>query len=160
MTGSNLLDAIRIAKNNEKLATESYANAAKNLQNPVARNLFEHLSKFEKFHYEKLTALERSLQESGKYILYEGREFPLPPVFEVKAAEEPDKKSVMQIISEARDLEIIAERAYASLAAECPDQQGKEMFTKLSNEEHIHYKILSDAYWSLNDTGKLKWSLP
>ena len=156
MVSANLMDAIRIVKENERIACESYLESSKNLTNPLAKELFEQLSKFEKFHFDKITALEKSLLETGKFIEYEGKEFPLPPVFEIKAAKEPNKKSVMQIVSEARELELKAEKTYASLADEIPDQQGKDMFKKLSSEEHNHYLILSKAYWSLNQTGK--WS--
>jgi rubrerythrin len=160
VSASNLLDAIRVVKENERMASEKYAGAAKNLVNPLARELFGHLSEFERFHLEKLTALEKSLQDSGDYILYEGREFPLPPLFDIKAAEEPDKKSAMQIISEARDLEKQAEKTYASLAAECPDQKGRDMFARLSKEENNHYRLLNEAFWSLNETGTWKWTRP
>ena len=156
MVTSNLMDAIRVVKENEIKTSDSYREASKNLTNPLGRDLFVKLSDFERFHYERISALEKSLLETGKFIQYEGREFPLPPVFEIKAAEEAHTKSVMQIISEARDLEVIAEKAYASLAEQVPDQLGKDMFNKLSAEEHIHYTILSDAYWSLNQTGKWK----
>ena len=158
MVTSNLMDAIHVVKENERIASESYADAAKNLSNPIAKELFKYLSEFEKFHLEKITALEKSLQETGDFIHYEGKEFPLPPVFEIKAAKEPNKKSAMGIVTEARELETQAQEAYASLAAQCPDQQGKEMFNKLSDEEHKHYLILSEAYWSLNNTGEWKWS--
>jgi rubrerythrin len=160
MTTSNLLDAIRVVKENERIASEKYAQAARNLVNPIARQLFGQLSEFEKFHLEKLTALEKSLQETGNYIHYEGKEFPLPPIFEIKAALEPDKKSAMQIITEAKDLEKQAEKTYASLAAECPDQQGQDMFNKLSNEERNHFRLLTEAYWSLNNSGEWKWTRP
>ena len=92
MVTSNLMDAIRVAKENERNASAKYAGAAENLHNPLATELFIQLSGFEKFHFEKLVALEKSLQENGEFIHYEGKEFPLPPVFEIKAAEEPDKK--------------------------------------------------------------------
>ena len=156
MVSANIMDAIRIVKENERIACESYLESSKNLTNPLAKELFEQLSKFERFHFDKITALEKSLLETGKFIEYEGKEFPLPPVFEIKAAKEPNKKSVMQIVSEARELELKAEETYASLADEIPDKQGKDMFKKLSAEEHNHYSILSKAYWSLNQTGK--WS--
>jgi hypothetical protein len=158
MTPSTLLDAVRVVKENERIAAENYAGAAKNLTNPFARELFEQLSGFEQFHLEKVTALEKSLQETGKYIHYEGKEFPLPPIFEIEAAQEPNKKSAMQVISEARKLEEQAQAAYNSLAAQCPDKQGKDMFQKLAKEEYQHYLILTEAYWSLNETGKWQWS--
>jgi rubrerythrin len=156
MSATNLLDAIRVVKENERIASEKYANAAKSLTQ-VGKELFIQLSEFEKFHYERITALEKSLEEKGDYISYEGKEFPLPPIFEVKAAEEPNKKSVMQVITEALELEIQAEKAYAELAVQITDPQGHQMFLRLSEEEHNHYRILTKAYWSLNDLGVWKW---
>ena len=37
----NLLDAIRVVKENERIATESYANAAQQIKNPLGKQLFE-----------------------------------------------------------------------------------------------------------------------
>jgi rubrerythrin len=160
MTTPNLLDAIRVVKENERRASESYADAARNIRNPTGRTLFEQLSEFEKYHYERLTALEKSLEEKGGFISYEGREFPLPPIFDIKAAEEPNKKSVMRIITEAMELEEQAQKAYARLAIQISDPQGHDMFSKLSEEEHKHYRILMEAYWTLNNLGVWKWSRP
>ena len=156
MNKPNLLDAIRIAKENERIAWDAYANAAKRI--PATRELFEQLSEFEKFHYERLTVLEKSLEEEGDFIDYEGKEFILPPISEVKFAEEPGQQSLMQIISEAIKLEIKAENAYADLAAQLTDPRGHKMFIRLSEEEHNHYNILTEAYWSLNQTGVWKRS--
>jgi rubrerythrin len=156
MNTTNLLDAIRVVKENERIASERYADAAKML-GQVGKELFIQLSEFEKFHYERITALEKSLVEKGDFINYEGKEFPLPPIFEIKAAEEPNKKSTMQVITEAMELEQQAEKAYADLAAQLTDPQGHNMFIKLSEEEHNHYRILTRAYKSLKDTGAWKW---
>jgi rubrerythrin len=160
MVTSTLMDAIRIAKENERIASESYAGAAVNLVNPIAKELFTQLSNFEKYHLEKLTALEKSLQETGEFIQYEWKEFPLPTVFEIKAAREPNKKSAMAVITEARELETQAQKAYTSLAAQAPAGRGKDMFTQLAEEEHKHYLILTEAWFSVNDTGEWKWTLP
>jgi rubrerythrin len=159
MNTPNLLDAIRVVKENERLAMESYANAAKKI-NPLGKKLFEQLSEFEKYHYDRLTALEKSLEESGQFINYQGKELILPPRLEIKFADEPNPKSLMEIISEARKLERKAEKAYSNLAAQLEDPQGHEMFVKLSEEEHKHYQILSEAFWSLNQTGVWKYSSP
>jgi rubrerythrin len=156
MNTPNLLDAIRVVKENERIASERYADAANTL-GQVGKELFMQLSEFEKFHYERISALEKSLEEKGDYINYEGKEFPLPPIFEVKAAQEPNKKSTMQVITEAMELEVQAERAYANLAAQITDPQGHNMFARLSKEEHNHYRILTRAYMSLKDTGVWKW---
>ena len=159
MNTPNLLDAVRIVKENERLSVESYANAAKKI-NSLGKKLFEQLSEFEKYHYERITALEKSLEESGQFINYKGKELILPPKLEIKFAEEPDNKSLMEIISEARKLERKTEKAYADLAAQLEDPQGHEMFVRLSEEEHKHFEILSEAFWSLNQTGVWKYASP
>jgi len=160
MNNPSLLDAIRVVKENERVASASYADAAKRISNPIGRKLFEQLSEFELFHYEKISALEKSLEETGEYIEYEGREFPLPPLFESPAAAEPSKKSVMSIISGAMELEKVSEKAYGELASQTVDPRGHEMFDRLSEEEHQHYRLLLDTYWTLNNLGIWKWVRP
>ncbi|MEJ2448431.1 MAG: ferritin family protein [Anaerolineales bacterium] len=154
----NLLDALRIVIQNERLASDSYAEAAQQIVNPSAKQLFEELAKFEQFHFEHLSELAASLEETGAYLGYPGKEFPSPPIFEIKAAQEPNMKSVMTIIKEAMELEKKAESEYAELALRTEDQQGYEMFRKISSEENIHWRILLDAYWSLTNLGTWKWS--
>jgi rubrerythrin len=158
MTTTSLLDAIRIVKENERIASVSYANAAKTIRHSMGKELFTQLSEFEKHHLRQLIALEKSLLENGEYINYKGKAFPLPPKFEIKAAEEPNQKSVMKIISDAIELEKLAEKTYGDLAAQLEDPQGHRMFLRLSEEEHNHYRILSEAYWTLNDFGIWKWT--
>ena len=160
MSTPNLLDAIRVVKENERLATEFYANAAKSTGNLMGRELFIQLSEFEKSHYERLTALEISLQEKGSFINYAGRAFPLPPKIEPKRAEEPNQQTVMKIISEAVELEKQAEKAYSDLSEQVNDPQGHEMFRKLAKEEYNHYCILTEAYWNLNNFKVWKWIQP
>ena len=158
MNTNNLLDAIRIVKGNEKIASEKYAEAAKTISHIRGKELFTQLSNFEQFHFEQLSALEKSLQESGNFINYEGKEFPLPPVFDIKAAQDPNRKSIMTIISEAIDLEKASEKAYTDLAGQITIPQGRQMFIRLSEEEHNHYRILNEAYWTLNELGVWKWT--
>jgi rubrerythrin len=160
MNTSNLLDAIAVVKENERNASASYAEAARKITNPVGRMLFEQLSEYEQFHYAKVTMLETSLKEKGDYIDYEGKEFPLPPKFEIKAALDPESKSVIGIITAAVELELQAEKAYADLAERITDPQGHAMFSKLSEEEHKHYRLLMEAYWSLNNLGSWTWYRP
>jgi rubrerythrin len=158
MSTNNLLEAVRVVKENERLAATRYAEAVNTIGHPMGKELFKQLSEFEKYHYEQITALEKSLLASGDFIDYEGKEFPMPPVFEIKAAQDTHKKSIMTIISEAIDLEKSAEKAYADLATQMTLSQGRKMFTRLSEEEHNHYRILNEAYWALNELGVWKWT--
>ena len=158
MNTHKLLEAIQVVKENERIARDRYAEASKIIRNPRGIELFSQLSNFEQYHYEKISALEKSLMESGSFIDYEGKEFPLPPVFDIKAAQDVNRKSIMTIISEAIDLEKTAEKSYIALAAQITDPQGHQMFARLSEEEHNHYRILNEAYWTLNELGIWKWS--
>jgi rubrerythrin len=156
----SLLDAIRVVKENERLASNSYAEAALVINNPDGKKIFEELSAFEQYHYDQLSAFEASLEKTGEYREYQGREFPTPPVFEIVAAKEPNMKSVIKIIEEAIELEKEAETVYADLAVRSDNSQGYKMFRRLSSEEHIHWRILLDAYWKLTNLGTWTWSQP
>ena len=160
MSTPSLLDAVRVVIENERIASDSYAEAATQITNPGAKAVFEELAKFEQFHFEQLSALAKSLEETGEYLDYDGREFPSPPIFEIKAAQEPNLKSVMKIISEAMELEKEAEQEYADLALKAEDPRGYEMFRRLSAEENIHWRILLDAYWTLTNLGTWKFQHP
>ena len=160
MSTLSLLDAVRAVKQNEREASDQYAEAAQMISNQGGKTLFEELAKFEQYHFEQLSALEASLEETGEYINYENKEFPVPPLFEVKAAQEPNMKSVMKVISEAMELEKEAEHEYAEIALLTEDPLGYEMFRKLSADENMHWRILMDAYWTLTNLGTWKWSRP
>ena len=157
MSTPNLLDAVRIVKENERVASASYAEAAQNLHNPMGKQLFTQLSEFEKFHYDQLAKLESSLVQTGDYINYTGKEFPQPPLFEIKAAQEPDTKSVVSIIQGAIELEKQAEKSYSELASQALQPMGHAMFARLAEEEHKHYRMLMEVYWNLNNLGTWKW---
>lgn len=122
--GAGLADAIRIAKENEKTAADFYANAAKTSRNSMAKKLFDQLTEFEKIHYERLTALEKSLSQKGVFISYAGTDFTLPPNLVIRMPELPDRPSVMKIITEAADLETRAENGYNALAEQTTDFRG------------------------------------
>jgi rubrerythrin len=64
----------------------------------------------------------------------------------------------MAIITMAIDIEQEAEKRYTALAERTSDPRGRSMFERLAEEEHSHYLILNDAYWSLNDRGV--WTVP
>ena len=158
MNTNSLLEAISVVKENEWTASEFYGDAAEKTGSTLGRDLFGQLREFELFHYARLTALEKSLKESDNYIYYEGREFPLPPVIAPKAAEEPQHQTVINIITRALDLEKQAEKAYADLATQITDPQGHAMFKRLSGEEHMHHRILTEAYWNLTNFQAWKWT--
>jgi rubrerythrin len=160
METKNLLDAIRVVKENERLAAEFYGKAAETTGNTMGKEVFVQLREFEQFHYARLTVLEKSLELKGEFIFYEGRDFPQPPTIAPEPTEEPHQQTVIKIIVEAMELETKAEHAYADLAEQITDQEGHAMFRRLSEEEHKHYRFLREAYWNLSNFKSWKWAQP
>ncbi len=158
MVTTSLLDAIRVVQDNEWTAAEFYAEAAQKTGSAVGKELFMELREFELYHYSRVTALEKSLENEDKFINYEGREFPLPPKLAPEADEEPFHQTVINIITRALDLEREAEKAYTDLAAQVSDAQGHAMFLRLASEEHNHYRILTEAYWNVSNFKAWNWS--
>ena len=157
-TGLTMAEAIRIAKEAELKAAEFYKEAASKTQNPLGKELLEQLAAFENYHYRKLVELEESLKQRGEFIEYEARDFKLPPAGEIgEKAKEMDAKSMMAILTTAIDIEKAAQERYHKLAEQTSDPRGKEMFERLAREEEVHYRILSDEYYNLNNYGVWVW---
>jgi rubrerythrin len=157
----NLVDAIHIAMKAEQKAAAFYADASQKTTNLLGQRLFEQLAEFERHHYDKLAALEKSLRDEGAFIGYEGVDpsFPVPGEVEgVAGIEEANKKTAMGIITMALDVEREAEERYAGLAEQTTDPDGQSMFKKLAKEEHSHSLILRNAYWNLSNRGVWAWS--
>ena len=70
-----LLDALQMAKEIERDAAATYANAAAKAGSSLGHMLFEQLAEFERHHYRQLVALEDSLREQGAFVEYEPREW-------------------------------------------------------------------------------------
>jgi rubrerythrin len=146
----NLLDAVRVVKENERLAAENYAGAANQVKDSMGKKLFEVLSEFEKVHYAQLAALEKSLQESGDFAVSQGKEFALPQL-ETLASNELAQGSLAEVITKAMELEKRAEKTYTDLAERVSHLQGHDIFVRLAEQENRHYLFLRDAYWALSD---------
>jgi len=159
MTGESytLLQAIQIAKDAEQKAEAFYANAAKNLPHPIGHKLMLELAVFERHHYDKLVELEESLREKGAFIEYEGRGLATKPTSRGEITVEKQPKQAMEAIALGLDAEQQAEKRYNDLAQQTKDVAAHQMFQKLAEEEHMHYRILRDAYWNLNNRGVWSW---
>jgi rubrerythrin len=151
-----LLDAIKIAMEAERKAAAFYADAAQKTET-LGRQLLEQLAAFERHHYDVLAKLEQSLRDQGAFIGYEGRELAIPAPSEAQTTKEPDKMSMMGIITTALEIETEAEKRYNALAEQTDDPAGQSMFRRLAQEENKHHKILKDAYVNLNNHGKWVW---
>ena len=62
-----LEEALDIAMDAELKAQAFYAQAADEIQEPQGRDLLGRLAAFERYHYEQLAKLARSLQDDGRF---------------------------------------------------------------------------------------------
>jgi rubrerythrin len=154
----DLTAALRVAKAAEQKAANAYDQAAGQTTNPLARRLFQQLADFERHHYNTLIELEQTLLDEGAFIAYEGKELSYPKSGEVESIEDAERQSTMAVITMAIAIEQEAETRYQKLAEQTSDPDGRSMFERLAQEEHSHYLVLNDAYWSLNDRGE--WAVP
>jgi rubrerythrin len=149
----SFLDAIRMAIEAEQNAASFYTDAAQKTNNPLARRLLRQLADFERYHYTKLTELEKSLCESGACILYEGKQLLFEVPEEVEKLEEADRMSAVEVITAAIEIKQKAEERYTALAKQTTDPHGQAMFTRLAEEERTNRRILDKVYWSVNNRG-------
>ena len=152
------IKAIRVAIEAEKEASQAYSKAAKHTKNPKGKDMFQQLSEFEMNHYQKLTALLKSLQEKGEWVLYGGT--PLKKKTIPLKMEKPkghEQLTDMDALKIAIREEKKAHAYYRSLAELTRDPRGKDMYKRLADEESLHEKLLNDQYYSLHNTGLWSW---
>ena len=152
-----LWDAIKIAMEAEKKAAAAYGDAATQTASPLGKRLFNKLTEFENYHYQKLSDLLASLVEEDEFIEYVFQAPSIPAPGEVEGIAEANKMSMMKIITMAQGIEQKAEQRYADLAGQTSDPKGKAMFEQLAQEEAAHYRLLRTVYWNLNDQGTWAW---
>jgi rubrerythrin len=157
-----LEEALEIAMDAELKAEAFYAQAAAEIQEPQGRDLLGRLASFERYHYEQLAKLARSLQKDGQFIEYETRAVeqfePIVGRGETAGTQLVELKDTASILSKAIENEKIAGDRYRALADETSEPTGQDMFLKLANEEMIHQRILEDEFFSISNTGVWGWS--
>ena len=160
MPESTTLEAIKRAMDAEMEAHTYYSQSAQKATNPKGKDMFRQLAALELNHYNNLKTLLDSLHEGKGWIAYDGNDFSdttHAPEEKDPSKEEDFKDDVLSILSKAIEDEKKASAYYTTLANETTDPAGKELFTKLAQEEKVHTKILNDQWYSLNNHGVWLW---
>ncbi|MDH7488713.1 MAG: ferritin family protein [Anaerolineae bacterium] len=155
----NVLEAIRLAQEAEQKAAAFYDDAAQKVKHPLGQSLLKELAEFERHHYAKLVALEESLRKRGAFIEYEGREIATKPPSPGEITVDRQPTQAMEVVALALEAEQQAEKRYDTLAERTSDPVAHEMFRRLADEEHTHYRILRDVYWNLNNRRAWVWAV-
>ena len=167
-----LEEALDIAMDAEMKAAAFYGQAALEVQHPQGRDLLGRLAAFERYHYEQLSELQRSMEADGQFISYETRAMSdfqpsdglswhqgsLVSDDEAAGTRARDLEGVASILSKAIANEKHAGERYRVLAEATPDPAGQDMFQKLANEELLHQRILEDEFFSISNEGTWGWS--
>ena len=160
MAESTTLEAIKRAMDAEMEAHTYYSQAAQKATNPKGKDMFRQLAALELNHYNNLKALHDSLHEGNGWTTYDATQnsdTTHAPEGTDPSREEALKDDVLSILSKAIEDEKKASAYYTKLANETTDPAGKELFTKLAEEEKVHTKILNDQWYSLNNQGTWVW---
>ena len=161
-TSLDIMDAIRIAMAAEEKARAFYLDAKEKVSHAEAQNLLIQLAAFEQYHYDKLAALFDSLSQEKGYISYPSPDIALPTAPNTleggRAARESNLNTAVEVLSTAIDAERSARSHYEELAEKTADPEGRTMFRQLAEEEHTHYRILSDELYNLSNRGLWIWS--
>jgi rubrerythrin len=147
--------AIKIALVAEAKAQKFYTQAAGKTAHPQAKEMFKQLADFEQGHYNRLKELIASLAKKKQYIDYEGKDFNFRIKSEVSGPIEENKEDALDILIRAIGAERDAQKHYTQLAQKTKDPAGKKMFERLAYEESLHYRLLSDEFYFLNN--KSRW---
>lgn len=158
----NVIDAIKIAMEAEEAARQFYLDAKEKVSDAKAQDLLMQLATYEQYHYDNLVALYDSLSQEKGYVTYTPPDIALPTApdgFEGgRSAKEYNLETIVDILGTAIDAEKSAHSRYKELAEQTTDPDGRAMFQKLAQEEHFHYRILSDELYHLSNQGFWIWS--
>jgi rubrerythrin len=173
MANEATINAIKTALQNEKKSIELYSNAAKTTKNPVVKKTMMFLADWEKNHYEKIERLNANLlgqmaifdikTECSEDALCVIKEFFGRNKEEFENKVKGSKDDIM-IYETGMQIEKEGFKFYKKSASETDDDEAKQLFEFLANEENIHYIFLEDQHaylskpdsWFLNEE---KWIL-
>ncbi len=158
MNNQELIEAVKAAMGAELKAADFYKNAADNTSDPAGKNMFLELTRFEQSHHDALSGLLESIQAGGSLSEYAGISFAVPKA-EAPTGSIPKDELTTQIdaLTTAIAAEKKAKETYAQLAAKSDDPLLVALFSKLSDEENLHRKVLEDQFYALSNQGHWVW---
>jgi rubrerythrin len=153
-----ILDNLLVeAMNSELEAKNFYKEASKKAQSQAGKKLFEELAEFEQNHYKKVKEIIESLNNNLTYNKpISNQEIPTINS-EIEGEYEPNKDEIVTIISLAIDAEKKSQERYSKIAEMLDDDEGKEIFYGLEQDERNHQRILEDEFYQLSNKGTIIW---
>ncbi len=158
MEKTQILSALDRAIQAESTAKAFYTAAAGKTDDAGGARMFRELAEFEAHHERQLRELKASLERSGAWTSYPAREFSKVPTSEGVARKNAgDHADALEALRLAIAAEEKAISEYEALAKAAPDETGRQMFLRLSEEEAMHRRLLDDQYYNLLNRGVWVW---
>ncbi len=144
------------AMNAEAEAMKFYMNAAEKAASNAGRSLFKELADFEQGHYERIKKIIES-RNTGMVLKEITPSEEIPVKSEVEGQFEPNKDEIIKVLSIGIEAEKKAREKYLEIAKVSEDEESKNMFNNIAEEERKHQSILENQFYSLSNTGKIIW---
>jgi rubrerythrin len=148
------MNAIEIAIRMEKDAIKFYKESAERTKSPMGKKMFLTITEDEKRHLEMLSQLFKGLNITVRDV---------SPIKNIRTIFEEMKEEMLERIEATEDeleafkiamkMEKEGVEFYKKMASEAKTEKEKLLFDKLMHEEEEHYKIFSNTYSFLSDTG-------
>lgn len=149
-----MTNALEIAKKMETDAIQFYSEAAKKTAYPAGKKMFETIIADEKRHLEIVNKLLKGLDVKAGDV---------HPIRNIKTVFAAMKDKMMEKVQATKDeleafkiamqMEKEGLEFYRKLLKEARTEKEKALFEKLMHEEEEHFKVFSNSFNFLNDTG-------
>ena len=150
------LDKLLIdAMNAEAKAREFYTDAAQKAASGAGKNLFKELADFEQGHYDRLKKIIEARTKGMKIEAPTTQEIPVKS--EVEGEFEPNKDEITKVLTLGIEAEKKAQAKYLEIAKMFDDDQSKNIFNNMAEEERKHQKILEDQFFHMSNKGRIIW---
>lgn len=154
----SILDNLLIeAMNSEIEAKNFYNDASKKAQSQAGKKLFRELAEFEQNHYKRV---KKIIESHNNRLEFEKTRIikDKPKIHsEVEGEYEPNKDEIVTIINLAIDAEKKAQERYSKIAEMLDDDESKNIFYELAQDERNHQRILEDEFYQLSNKGTIVW---
>jgi rubrerythrin len=144
------------AMNSEKRAKEFYIQASSKAESGSGKKMFKELAEFEENHYERIKHIINSINEDNKMDIKEIQEISYVKS-EIEGEIETNKNEISNIILTAIESEKEAQKRYLKIAELFEDDEGKQIFEGLANDERNHQRILEDQFYNISNKGLIIW---
>jgi rubrerythrin len=154
------MNALEMAMKMETDSIKFYTEAAEKTKYPAGKKMFQTITEDEKRHLEMIAQISKGLNIAVK---------DMSPMKRVKTIFETMKNEMMKkVVATSDELEAFkiamqmeqeGEAFYKKSLAAAKTEKEKALFERLIEEERQHYRIFSNTYQFLSDTGNwFMWS--